>query len=91
MELALGGLMFFAVLLLVIGYNAGQALDPVQARLQQIAAKPGKIVPPRCITVAWNLKARNVPFLPRFEPAMTTQFLPLSDRRYGFAGMPSRR
>jgi tight adherence protein C len=40
MELALAGLMFFAVLLLVIGYNAGQALDPVQARLQQIAAKP---------------------------------------------------
>src|ERR671934_70949 len=40
MELALAGLMFFAVLLLVIGYNAGNALDPVQARLQQIAAKP---------------------------------------------------
>ena len=40
MELALSGLMFFAILLLVIGYNAGQALDPVQARLQQIAAKP---------------------------------------------------
>jgi tight adherence protein C len=40
MELALSALMFFAILLLVIGYNAGNALDPVQARLQQIAAKP---------------------------------------------------
>jgi tight adherence protein C len=40
MEIALAAMMFLGVVLMIAGYNFGQQLDPVQARLQQIAAKP---------------------------------------------------
>ena len=40
MEFALAGLMLFAGVLILLGWNLGQRLDPVQARLQQLAVKP---------------------------------------------------
>ncbi len=40
MELAVAGMMFLAVMLLVLGWNQGRKLDPVHARLQQLALKP---------------------------------------------------
>ncbi len=40
MELALAGLMLVGGVLILLGWNLGQALDPVQARLAQIAVKP---------------------------------------------------
>ncbi len=40
MEFAVAGLMLFGVLLILVGWNLGQQLDPVQARLAQIAVKP---------------------------------------------------
>lgn len=38
--LALGALAFLGVAALIVGWNLGQQLDPVQARLAQIAVKP---------------------------------------------------
>ncbi len=40
MEFTLAGVMLVAGVLLLVGWNLGQALDPVQARLAQIAVKP---------------------------------------------------
>ncbi|OLC52702.1 MAG: hypothetical protein AUH85_16260 [Chloroflexi bacterium 13_1_40CM_4_68_4] len=88
MELALGGLMFFAVLLLVIGYNAGQALDPVQARLQQIAAKPRNLEelelqrPMSERTLKPLLRALSG-LVSRFYPANTARSLELKLKKAG--------
>ncbi|TMD62187.1 MAG: type II secretion system F family protein [Chloroflexi bacterium] len=88
MELALGGLMFFAVLLLVIGYNAGQALDPVQARLQQIAAKPRNLEElelqrPMSERTLKPLLRAMAGLVSRFYPANTARSLELKLKKAG--------
>lgn len=40
MEIAFAALMFVAFMLMLLGWNMGRRLDPVQARLAQIAVKP---------------------------------------------------
>src|ERR671936_2999752 len=88
MELALAGLMFFAVLLLVIGYNAGQSLDPVQARLQQIATKPRNLEelelqrPMSERTLKPLIRAASS-LVARFYPANTARSLELKLKKVG--------
>ncbi len=86
--LALSGVMILGVVLIVLGYNLGQQLDPVQARLAQIAVRPKTLEE---LELQRPLVERTIkPFIgrlaglvSRFYPANTVRSLELKMRKAG--------
>lgn len=86
--LALAALAFFGVALVIVGWNLGQQLDPVQARLAQIAMKPRSLEE---LELQKPLSERTIRplinglsgLVSRFYPANTVRSLELKMKKAG--------
>src|SRR2546428_1770138 len=78
MELAFATLMFLAVMLMLVGYNVGQSLDPVQARLAQIAVKPRNLEE---LELQRPLSERTLKPVIRALAGLVTRFYPANTAR----------